>query len=192
MGGNDCSGSVKITLNNGEQRIMRMVFPPHATGRFINELTSDMNALVDSFFNDGHESAPRRAASVTPRMDVWESDQCLTLSLDLPGIDPDQLQIELNADAITIGGSRDQASNGPGEFTRRRIERSFGEFRRVVPLPKGVDQEAVQADYTDGVLTVVLPKAVPAEARKVAIQRGCRDGLLATAPETPENPATGE
>ena len=151
---------------------MRMLFPPQVSGRFINELTSDMNALVDSLFGEQHEGAPRSVATFTPRMDVVETEQAFQLILDLPGVNPDDIEIKVEEDAVTIHGQRKHAWAEQKDGTHRRVERAFGDFRRTLTLPKSVNKDAVEADYTDGVLIVNVPKAVPVEARKVTIQRG--------------------
>lgn len=151
---------------------MRMIFPPHVSGRFINELTSDMNALVDSLFGEEHEGAPHRNGHFTPRMDVVETDRAYQLSLDLPGVHPEEIEIKIEEETLTIEGHRRHLGTKETEGSRHQVERVFGEFRRAFALPKAVDPDAILAEYTDGVLTVSVPKSVPAEARKVTIQRG--------------------
>ena len=170
---------------------MRMVFPPHATGRFINELTSDMNAIVESLFGEDETSSNQNGVSYTPRMDVFETEHQFELHLDLPGVNPDDIAIDLNDDTVTIHGRRQRETVDSFEGDKRRFERVFGEFRRTVQLPKLVDKDAVEADYTDGVLTVTIPKAAPVQAKKVTISRGRRTDTVAGHAEFAEGASEG-
>ncbi len=157
---------------------MRMVLPARSTGRFINELTSDMNAIVESLFGDETGGGSARETGFTPRMDVDETETAFHLSFDLPGVDPDEIEIKLDEQSLTIQGHRKQTAVESDNGKYRRVERTFGEYRRTIQLPKTVDKDAIEADYTDGVLTVVVPKASPVEARKVKIHRGQRNDIL--------------
>ena len=139
---------------------MRMVFP-HSTGRLIN----DMNALVESIFNDEQESKP---VGYAPEMDITETEESYEFSLDLPGVHPDDIHVDLDDDRMRIHGTRHD-SKADSKVGKRRIERSYGEFRRVVLLPKTVDREGIAADYDQGVLTITLPKAAQAGARRINV-----------------------
>lgn len=145
---------------------MRMVFPPHVPGRFINELASDVNTLVGSIL--GEEPA---LAGFTPAMDIEETEAGYKLTLDVPGINPDNINIEIEDGHVTIHGER-HAADESDDVTWRRTERVFGEFRRKFRLPKIVDQERIEADYENGVLTVMLPKIEKKPAKRVVVSHG--------------------
>lgn len=142
---------------------MRMVFPHHTPGRFINELASDMNAIMGTILRE--ESTE---SSLTPPMDIEETEAGYQLSLDVPGVNPDDIQIELEDGHVSVSGER----HGPAEsedVTWRRIERSFGPFQRKFRLPKLVDQERIEANYEHGVLTVLLPKVQKTPAKRIVV-----------------------
>ena len=145
---------------------MRMVFPS-STGRLINDLATDMNTLVESFFGE-QESACE--ASFAPRMDIEETDEGYVFSLDLPGVKPEDVKVDIEEDRLTIHGVREEVHK-ESDGSKRRVERVFGEFRRAVQLPKTVDQESIVADYENGVLTITLPKAKKAGARRIEISK---------------------
>lgn len=146
---------------------MRMVFPT-TTSRLINDLASDVNVLVESFLGDEGEQ-PRRGFS--PLMDVIESDEGFEFGIDLPGVNPAEIQIDIEGDQVTIHGARtEQDEAKPG--TRRLSERVFGEFRRVLRVPETVDPDKIAADYEHGVLTLRLPKAAKPEPRRIVVSHG--------------------
>ncbi len=141
---------------------MRMIFP-NTPSRLLDELSTDVNAFVESILSD--EPSPR--TDFSPAMDFADSSDAYELSIDLPGVDPDQIHVDVEDDHICVHGTR-LAGSEPNPEHRRRVERSFGSFRRAVRLPKLVDKDAIVAKYEHGVLTVTLPKATKA-ARRVTV-----------------------
>ena len=87
---------------------------------------------------------------------------------DLPGLSPDDVRVEYENRALTISGER-RSEHETEEAGYRRIERSFGAFRRTVTLPTGIDPEAITAGFENGVLTVRVPKPESAKPHKVEI-----------------------
>jgi len=145
---------------------MRMIVP-HNTGRLLNELSSDINAFFETML--GEEAGETRLA-FAPKMDFEERDDAFVLAIDLPGVHPDDVQIDASEDQLVIHGTRHQEKT-EGDETRRRIERSFGDFRRSIRLPKNVDRDAIAAGYEHGVLTVTLPKVAKSGPRRIVISR---------------------
>ena len=104
-----------------------------------------------------------------PAVDVWETETELVLSFDLPGIPEDKISVELDENVLTVTGARErQTEHSADRFYR--FERRFGTFSRSVTLPAGVNEEAIKADYRDGVLEVHVPK--PEEQKPKRIQIG--------------------
>lgn len=163
---------------------MRTVFPPQMTGRFMDDLASDMNTLVETLFGesaktvrgekgcekgcDAEGEGPRWVAS----MDVIESETEYRITVDLPGANAETMELDVNEDSLSITALREAPELGEGDQLLRR-ERRHGKFHRSVTLPKPVDRDATSAEYVDGVLTVTLPKAVEAPtSRRVAVKYG--------------------
>jgi HSP20 family protein len=105
----------------------------------------------------------------TPSVDILETENELVLKADLPEVDPNQVEIQLENGTLTLKGERkfEQQKNGKGYH---RIERSYGSFVRAFSLPDTVDAEKVKADYKAGVLTVTLPKKEVAKPKSVKVQ----------------------
>jgi HSP20 family protein len=104
-----------------------------------------------------------------PAVDVWETEDELVLSFDLPGISEDKLAVELDDNVLTVSGERERTEEQSGDRFHR-FERRFGTFSRSVTLPAGVSEDSIKADYTDGVLEVRVAK--PEEPKPKRIQIG--------------------
>jgi HSP20 family protein len=105
-----------------------------------------------------------------PQIEMFEQEGELIVRADLPGLTKDDVNVEIDNDAITIEGERrsEQAEDREGYY---RSERSYGKFYRRVPLPDGVEAENANATFRDGVLEITMnaPKRTESKPRKVAI-----------------------
>ena len=105
-----------------------------------------------------------------PSVDIYETENELVLKADVPEIDPNQIEIQIENGTLTLKGERkfsQEEKNGKGYH---RIERSYGSFVRAFSLPDTVDGEKVTADYKNGVLTVTLPKKEIAKPRSIKVE----------------------
>lgn len=103
-----------------------------------------------------------------PHADVVEGPEQVVVQVDLPGVDPDQVEILLVGNMLTIKGGDATAAASPG-LTVHRCERPCGRFSRSIPLPIAVDAEQVTAESKHGVLTVKLGKEERAKPRQIPI-----------------------
>ena len=91
-------------------------------------------------------------------LDVFEDDQCFNVKASLPGIDPDNIEISFSENTLTVQGEYGEESGD--EHTKWHLrERHFGKFMRSITLPASINGGNISADFTDGVLTLTLPKA---------------------------------
>lgn len=104
-----------------------------------------------------------------PAVDVTEDDKEFTLTADLPNIPKDQVKVTLENRLLTIQGERHQEKEEKKKKFHR-IERSYGKYSRSFRLPDSVDASKVEAAYTDGVLTVHLPKSAGEQPSAQEIQ----------------------
>jgi HSP20 family protein len=100
--------------------------------------------------------------------DVFEDDSRLVVRLEIPGLDKQDLDIEVRDDALVVSGEK-RFSREATEGRWRVMQCAYGSFRRVVPLPAAVRPDAASARYADGVLRVELPKAEPGTPKGVRI-----------------------
>jgi HSP20 family protein len=104
-----------------------------------------------------------------PRMDVSETDIAYIIEADVPGLTIQDITVQLEGAALVITGERQRAPRQQdGHYTHS--ERVFGKFQRALNLPTVVNTEEIQAAYTNGVLTVTVPKANAARTRRINVQ----------------------
>jgi HSP20 family protein len=125
----------------------------------------DFQRIVRSFLGDADATL---AGAFSPALDVEETDDGFTLHVELPGIAPDQVEVSIEENVLTIAGEREFYSDKTTEGFRR-VERRFGRFHRAVRLPDRVDPDQVAASYKDGLLTITVPKAESAKPRRIQI-----------------------
>ena len=120
-------------------------------------LSDDMERL---FFGGGtHGQAPLGAfggARFMPQVDIEEHEDKLVVRADLPGVQPDDFRVDIEDDALVIQGERRDERDDTRRGIRR-FERSYGAFRRVVPLPAGANVENADARFENGVLQIEIP-----------------------------------
>ena len=147
--------------------------------REVDSLQSEVNRVFDAFFgNGGSRGTTRRWI---PAMDLVETGDHLVLRADLPGLEKDDVEIEVKDGVLTISGERKAQHEDKSEGFYR-VERSFGTFSRSLTLPKGVHADKVEAEFDKGVLEVRIPK--PEEAKPHRVQIGAASSLSGSATET--------
>ena len=107
----------------------------------------------------------------TPVCDVIEREDEIVITAELPGVKDEDIDIDVSEGMLVISGARER-SEEVSEDHFRRIERSYGSFRRSFPLPAGVEPDSVTAGIAYGVLRVRIPKPKAPKSRKVAIDAG--------------------
>ena len=128
----------------------------------------DMEELMDRFFRDEEFwGAPEKVFA--PSADVAETDKGYEVTMDLPGIDPKHLTVEIREGSLWVGGERKEEKEEKGK-TFHRVERHYGAFRRVVPFELPVDREKVEAKYHDGVLKITVAKMPEAETKRIEVK----------------------
>ncbi|ONM48038.1 Hsp20/alpha crystallin family protein [Nocardia donostiensis] len=102
-------------------------------------------------------------------MDAWREGEKFVVEFDLPGIDPDSLDLDIERNVVTVRASRPELDTGREMIA---AERSRGVFSRQLFLGENLDTDHITADYTDGVLRLTIPVAEKAKPRKIAVARG--------------------
>jgi len=103
---------------------------------------------------------------LTPAVDIFETEEGLTLVADLPGLHKDDLHVDIDKGVLTIQGATKQQSGGSALFDEFSVAGYYRQFR----LPEGIDPDRTAAELKDGVLTLNLPKAEAAKPKKIAIK----------------------
>jgi len=133
----------------------------------VGELHSEINRL---FSNWGDTESSGATAGWIPNVDIHEFDSRFQLYVDLPGVDPDKVDITLDNGVLTISGERDLPIAPEGEqMVNHRSERGQGRFYRRFILPDTVDAENVRANGRHGVLEISIPKLAKAQPRRIQV-----------------------
>ncbi len=112
---------------------------------------------------------PRSARPWSPAVDIYESENALVLKADLPGVDLKDIDVQVENGTLTVKGARKfEREEAPKGY--HRIERSYGNFVRSFSVPETVDTEKIAAEYTNGVLSVSLPKKEAAKPKQVKVE----------------------
>ena len=96
-------------------------------------------------------------------MDVSETDKAVEIKAELPGLEPDDVEVSIADGAVAIRGQK-KAEREAKEKDYVLRERSFGVIERTVPLPDGLDTDAAEASFKNGVLTLTIPKTAESQA----------------------------
>ena len=107
-----------------------------------------------------------------PRADLVESEDDYKASLELPGINKEDFNISVRDGLLTVSGDKKIENGAKEEHEYRLYERYSGSFNRSFELPDDVNEEAIEADYSNGVLTIRLPKSEKAKPREIPIKAG--------------------
>lgn len=104
-----------------------------------------------------------------PSVDISESEDALEVKVDLPGIKPEDVDISVTDDRLTIQGERNEEKETKDK-TVHRVERRYGSFYRSIALPAGTQADDVSAESDNGVITIRLPKAAESKAKRIAVK----------------------
>jgi len=110
-----------------------------------------------------------RRGGAYPPVNIYESSEAYGLEIEVPGVDPEKLEISVEGDTVNVSG---QALPAEVEAGFHRRERRAGSFSRSLRLPERLNAEKVEAEYRDGLLVLRVAKAPEARARKIAVKAG--------------------
>jgi len=130
-------------------------------------LREEMEDLFEPMLGEGGDGWGTRM--LAPPIDLSETDATVQARLDLPGVDPKEIDIQVSGNQLTIAGERKEEKEEKGELYHR-IERRCGRFSRSISLPCSVNEDKIDATYRDGVLSITLPKTEAAKSKKIEVK----------------------
>ena len=162
----------KISVIKKDSNKSRKLMP------YEQELTSFYD-MVNKFFDDSLFKIPsvfnqsffnRNTLGVWwPKADISETNKEIKIKMNVPGVDPEKINIEADANTLVISGSTEKEEEEKGE-NWYRAERELGEFRRAFELPNGCDVENIKANSKHGSITIVIPKKKEAQKKKINVK----------------------
>jgi HSP20 family protein len=144
-----------------------------------NSGVSDLSPL-DRLFGDLLQPYGQRSMAQTwvPPVNIEETDEAYEVTAELPGMRPDDVEVTVEQNVLTISGERKWSEEAENR-NFHRVERGYGRFLRTFALPQQVSADSVQARFEDGVLHVTIPKAEGARPRRIQIDEGKPSGRSA-------------
>ena len=121
----------------------------------------------DRLLSEGLRSS---TASISLPMDLYKDGERFVALVDMPGVDPASIDIDVEDRTLTVRAERRAPADGDAQWLMH--ERQSGTFARQLSLGKGLATDKIEADYTDGVLRLVIPVAEEAQPRKIAVSHG--------------------
>ena len=134
--------------------------------RGVSTLQDQIHRLFDGAFDPASDEA--NLTPWAPAVDIFETEQNLVVKADLPDIKPEELDIRVENNILTIRGER-KFEKKVNENNYLRVERSYGSFSRSFSLSNTVNTESIQADYKNGVLTLSIPKREEAKPKQIKV-----------------------
>jgi len=147
--------------------MMRSLVPlstrfPWALGEFPRGMGNLMEELLGG-------NGTEMVEGFVPRANVAETENEYEVTVDLPGVKPEELNVEYKGSELWLTGERKHETEEKGK-TFHRIEKRYGRFERIIPLACPVDEAKISAEYKDGVLHVTVPKAEAARPKRIEVK----------------------
>ncbi|MBU0713242.1 Hsp20/alpha crystallin family protein [bacterium] len=128
---------------------------------------NEIDHLLNSVY--GTETDSKNECSICPIVDIEELDKSYSLHIELPGVGKKDVNINVKENILTIDGEKKSEKNSKSD-KYHRYERVFGKFRRTFRLPDLVDKDQIEAGFSDGVLTITIPKLEEALPKQIEVK----------------------
>lgn len=137
--------------------------------REMRSLQDEVNRLFASQFSRGGDESDLMRGAWSPQVDIFENQNEIVLEAELPGMKPEDVNISIENNVLTIRGERRFEKKDEGD-NFHRVERSYGSFTRSFTLPPTVQSENANAEFENGVLRLTLAKREEAKPRRIEIK----------------------
>lgn len=133
----------------------------------LERMRKEMDRIWDRFSQDFSPSTSEQ--DWNPPLDLMETESSLVAEIEVPGIDPDNIDISVTTDVLTFTGEKKKEAEDKGK-TYHLVERKYGKFSRSIRLPATVNPDQVEARYKDGILTITLGKTEVAKRKRIEVK----------------------
>jgi HSP20 family protein len=144
---------------------------PWGTENWLDDFRQEMDETMQRFFRPVAESRGLAPRIWAPRVDVEETDKAILVKVDLPGVNPNEVDVRVNEGRLIVRGERKEEKEEKNK-AYHRVERFAGAYYRAIDLPTGVDTEKIAAESANGVIIVTIPKAPEVQPKKIAVKSG--------------------
>lgn len=142
--------------------------------REISNLQREMNQLFEAL--DPFPAVPTTSSfALVPPVEVKETPEAIEVRMEVPGLEAKDLDIQVTANSLSVSGERKSESRTESDGTIRS-EFRYGQFQRVIPLPSRIQNDKVEANYTNGILEISLPKEEADKSKVVKVSIASPEG----------------
>ncbi|MBS3818208.1 Hsp20/alpha crystallin family protein [bacterium] len=139
--------------------------------RDLMTLKDRMDRIFEDTFRTQGEEKELMPSTWSPSVDIFEDESNVVLSIELPGIEEKNIDVNIEDNALTVKGERNIEKEDKKE-NYHRIERAYGSFYRSFSIPNYVDVDKIEAQHENGVLKITMPKKAESKPRKVKVLKG--------------------
>lgn len=160
-----------------------------AGGGSIFDLHRQMNKLFDDLLDNGSSGSGTQGQNASaPAMDVHQENGRIEITAELPGVREEDIDLSVEDGVLILSGEKkSHREDSQGAYR----ERSYGRFERRITLPQNIDENAIEANFEHGVLTVTLPLAERQTGRKIQLGRGKQSGQPGSVPNSEGHSSQG-
>ena len=134
--------------------------------QLFNELQRDMNRLFDNRLQPANGTTTLSSSDWAPAVDIHEDAEAYHLAVDLPGVEPDKIEVVAHNGVLSIRGTREMQRD---DKTLKRSERLFGSFLREFSMPEDANLDGIRAANRHGVLEIQVPKRAASQPKRIEI-----------------------
>jgi HSP20 family protein len=135
----------------------------------IDKMRRDVERLFDRMWMEFGSTLSSGVTTLGPSLDIFETDETVIVRVELPGVDPEDVQISVSDRTLRLSGEK-KAETVRKNARFHHVERHFGSFSRTVQLPCPVEAEKIEATFRKGVLMIVMPKCMEKKKRGVKLK----------------------
>ncbi|WP_342225286.1 Hsp20/alpha crystallin family protein [Rickettsia endosymbiont of Urophora cardui] len=132
---------------------------------------SNKRSYIDDIFNEIASfsyPASENNRMLSPRTNIMENDSEYNLEMELPGVTQDNIDLKIDSNILTIEGQKEQSTEKK-DYNYHMQERYYGSFYRSISLPSNIDEEHIEAQFKDGILSIKIPKKEQSKAKKIKV-----------------------
>ena len=135
----------------------------------MRQIQNEMSRVFDRAVAGVEDGSNVVTSRWTPAVDIREDTERFTITADVPGVEPGDIEVTMENGVLTIRGERKLETRDEGDSGYRRVERTYGSFYRRFTLPDTADAEAISASGKHGVLEVAIPKRAALQPKRIAV-----------------------
>ena len=135
----------------------------------VRQLQNEMNRAFGQTLTEGEDGSNVVTSGWTPAVDIKEQDDRFEICADIPGVEPEEIEVTMENGVLTLKGERKLETRDGDDKGYRRVERVYGTFYRRFSLPDTADAEKISATGKNGVIEIMIPKKATVQPKRITV-----------------------